>query len=468
VLTACGASSTENGDADEGSSLSLALCPSHVRFQDYCENAASLPASTKATVDALLATARTQDCAAAQAKLEGLTRLEFFVSGPMLGDLAPLTTLSQLTSLTLGSQKLEDLRPLARLENLETLWIVENDVTTTTRPRAAICPLFSPDTDAWGPHARIDIRPLAHLHRLTSLHLRSDIVHDLRPLAHLEKLSDLDLDCLDFDGNLAPVAGLPQLAFLDLSFTNVRDLSLIPSFATAGSGFNLLIEENPIESLRPLALLPAMTLGGLNNLPSVVRDEAHCPTVLPGMRSDIKVLCVGRNGATPATAAVWLSAILGAEVTEEEARTMTELDLSGRSLDPNDVPFLQGFPALEVLDLSHTTSPDPDALSFAQKILPALANPNLNPGGPLPKVRDLRLRDTMAFLPPRINKLDFIECIDLRDDALTSVHDCAFLFPNATELLLDGNPIGKDTFSCPTQSKLAALSAFCTAYLATP
>ncbi|WP_394846014.1 hypothetical protein LZC95_00945 [Pendulispora brunnea] len=435
---ACSAPSNADvdGDVDESASSSLELGPSHLRFQDYCENATSLPASTKATVDALLAKVQTEDCAVAQTKLEGMTTLEFFSSGPRVGDLAPLATLRQLTSLTLAEQKLEDLRPLARLVNLETLRIYANDATTTT-PWGA-CPILFPDTDKWGPHARIDIRPLAHLRRLTRLGLRTGIVRDLRPLGRLDKIRSLDLDCLDFGGNLAPLANMPELAYLDLSRGSVRDLSPIPSFAASGSGFHILLGGSPIESLRPLALLSALQLESaeLERLP-IARDEEHCPTTIPGMRRDIKVACLNRNGATPATAASWLSAILEHPVTEDNARTMKQLDLSGRSLDVIDTPFLQGLPALEMLNLSHTTSPP----STSRYPFASLVLRNLSAGQPLPKVRELRLRGTFIRSLPDDNALDFIERVDLRDNRLTNVSGCSFLFPHAQELLLEGNPI---------------------------
>lgn len=461
VLTtvACGV----DGDAAEDESVSQVGCPSYDRFQDYCEAAASLPAATQATVDALLAKVQTRDCAIAQVKLDELTSLEFFGSGPPVGDLAPLATLSHLTSLVLAKQQLDDLRPLARLVNLESLSIIENDA-LTARPFAA-CPILFPDTDQWGPRARLDIRPLARLKRLATLRLRSAIVRDLRPLARLEKLREVDLDCLDFGGDLAPLALLAELATLDLARGSVHDLSPIPSFAASDSGFRLLLGGSPIESLRPLALLPALTLspGDLDRLP-IVPDEAHCPTLLPGMRSDIKIACLHRNGVTPATAAVWLSTILKRSVTEEEARTMKQLDLSGRALDAIDVPFLQGLPALELLDLSHSRSTSTSSdRTFAWVVLA-----DSSAKKPLPKVRELRLGDTMIGSLRGLGRLSFIERVDLRDNLLETAGECADLFPKAIELLLAGNPIRKDEDACPTQSRLAPLNAFCIAYLATP
>ena len=128
------------------------------------------------------------------------------VRGQTAMDLSPLACMSQLAELQLISGelefiqtlKLDDLRPLAGLQTLETLRLGHTTVS--------------------------DIRPLARLPRLRELSLHANPVGDIQPLAGLTSLRDLDLSGTDVV-DLRPLARLEQLRRLDLTSTPVRDLS---------------------------------------------------------------------------------------------------------------------------------------------------------------------------------------------------------------------------------------------------
>ena len=91
-----------------------------------------------------------------------------------------------------------DVSELARWENLQSLNLEETGVT--------------------------DISPLAKL-RLVSLNLKKTPVGSLEPIRGMTSLEGLYLSRVECD--LSPVASLPNLTHLDLSFTTIPDLSLV-------------------------------------------------------------------------------------------------------------------------------------------------------------------------------------------------------------------------------------------------
>jgi internalin A len=451
-------------EGELASNSSAALCAATARFQDYCEVASSLPASTKSTVDALLKIAQTQDCATAQTTLDALTSLEIF-EPPAAGisrDLAPIATLTRLTSLALYMQRVEDLRPLTRLTSLVQLAIRMNDVVRApgAAPWLYECPITDPENFSFGPLGALDLHPLEQLTKLTSLELRGVIADDTRPLGRLNELTSLGLDCARFDGNLAPFAALPNLTSIDVANGVVRDLSPLASFPKIGQGFILVADGSPIESLRPIALmtdLAYLQLDPSSRFPALPRDEAHCPTRLDGMREDVRTICLERNVSSPAEAAEWLSRLRGAPVTEDDARAMTSLDLSGLTLDPADVLFVQGFPALQSLDLSRGQNS-----AFAIAYLRALASEER----PFPKARELVFRGinlNMSLFPSA--PLPFVERVDLRDNGIRRIGVLVSAFPNLQSIALEGNPIGKTASACPADTGIEPIDAFCALYV---
>ncbi|WP_089718941.1 leucine-rich repeat domain-containing protein, partial [Candidatus Entotheonella palauensis] len=99
-------------------------------------------------------------------------------------DLAPLATLTNLTSLDLGSTKVNDVSPLAALINLTSLDLGSTNVRDVS-PLAALINLKSLDL---GSTKVNDVSPLAALTNLTLLSLGFTNVSDVSPLAALTNL----------------------------------------------------------------------------------------------------------------------------------------------------------------------------------------------------------------------------------------------------------------------------------------
>ena len=95
-------------------------------FKEWCQQKASLPQETKRTVEALLNVAETRNCSQANQTLTKLTSLS--LGGNKISDIKPLSNLTNLTTLKLGSNKISDIKPLSNLTNLTTLYLWINKI----------------------------------------------------------------------------------------------------------------------------------------------------------------------------------------------------------------------------------------------------------------------------------------------------------------------------------------------------
>ena len=197
--------------------------------------------------------------------LEGLGALEDLeelqLTAPGLADLAWITGLRKLRKLYLYRSNVNDLKPLADLQALETVCI----------------------------HGKVrDLSPLARLPRLQKLSLPGNPVHDLSPIAKL------DLHTLDISktrvADLAPIAGCMNLRWLDAEGTGISSLIpiralteiahlVIKNCAALGSldgaeGLTKLrsldLQDAPlVADLRPLTGLSALQLLSVERCPAV-------------------------------------------------------------------------------------------------------------------------------------------------------------------------------------------------------
>ncbi|MEM7738812.1 MAG: leucine-rich repeat domain-containing protein, partial [Deinococcota bacterium] len=105
--------------------------------------------------------------------------VELNLSGNNFSDLSPLPFLTSLEALNLEDNgDIEDLRPLAGLDNLTSLGLGDNSIS--------------------------DLRPLAELENLELLSLYSNFLEDISPLASLANLNLLDLEA-NFISDIAPL-----------------------------------------------------------------------------------------------------------------------------------------------------------------------------------------------------------------------------------------------------------------------
>ena len=124
-------------------------------FKEWCQQKASLPQETKRTVEALLNVAKTRNCSQAN------------------------QTLTKLTSLSLGGNKISDIKPLSNLTKLTYLDLRENQIS--------------------------DIKPLSNLTKLTYLELWGNKISDIKPLSNLTNLTSLSLSGNPLTSKQCPV-----------------------------------------------------------------------------------------------------------------------------------------------------------------------------------------------------------------------------------------------------------------------
>jgi len=161
------------------------------------------------------------------APLAGLTALQLLDCWcTQVADLAPLASLTALQALDCSGTQVADLAPLARLTALQALDCSGTQVADLT-PLAGLTALQS--LDCWGTQVA-DLAPLAGLTALQLLDCWGTQVADLAPLASLTALQSLHCSGTQV-ADLAPLARLTALQSLDCSVTQVADLAPLAGLA---------------------------------------------------------------------------------------------------------------------------------------------------------------------------------------------------------------------------------------------
>jgi internalin A len=146
-------------------------------FAAWCQNKLSMPIEAKRTINLLLEEAGTNNCQMANSKLKRLTYL--ILIGKQISDLRPLASLTNLKTLYLGDNKISNVRPLASLTNLKGLILEHNQIS--------------------------DVKSLANLTSLTSLIISNNQINDIKSLDNLTKLNYIDIRSNQITKKICPV-----------------------------------------------------------------------------------------------------------------------------------------------------------------------------------------------------------------------------------------------------------------------
>jgi len=165
--------------------------------------------------------------------LTGLKRL--FLQGNQLTDISALKSLTDLTELYLGGNRLTDISALASLTGLTKLFLNENQLT--------------------------DICALASLTGLTELYLNDNQLTDISALRPLTGLTKLDLDGNQLT-DISALTSLTGLTGLNLRGSQLTDISALTSL-TGLTGLNL--SGNQLTDISALTSLTGLTKLGLRN-----------------------------------------------------------------------------------------------------------------------------------------------------------------------------------------------------------
>ena len=199
-------------------------------------------------------------------------------------DLAPISRLTKLRILDIGSTSVIDLRHLADLSELESLDISRLHIGDhKSRPNGLDMMYRDPHRFATGnfslsPQQRDDappaLGPLSRLERLRVLIARSTSIADLGPLAQMTALERLDLRGTDLD-DIGPLARITALRDLDVSGTLVADAGPLRGLTELR---RLNISRTPIVDVGPLEHLVSLVF--LDVSETKVADVRRLPCTL--------------------------------------------------------------------------------------------------------------------------------------------------------------------------------------------
>lgn len=308
--------------------------------------------------------------------LTALTKLTLNNTG--LSDLGPLRPLTNLTYLSAGGNKLSDLSALSGMGKLQSLFLSGNKVS--------------------------DLTPLSGATSLVTLTIPYNQVSDLRPLAGLTNLISLWISS-NHVADLSPLAGMTKLRTLWMENNLVEDLSPL---SNATGLTNLKINNNPVRDLSPLA--------GATALSDLDAYDCQIETIgAKGTLQHLKKVNLSSNRVRS------IEALAGAPLTEANlaynqisdlrplaGMPLTTLYLTGNAV--SDVSPLKDLPHGAVVSLAHNQirdlSPLPDDLD-PYALDQSVSNPGeASVGVPV----DLGLRDVDGSPLCSSSLLDGISC----------------------------------------------------------
>lgn len=169
-----------------------------------------------------------------------------------LSDLSPLTNLSKLTTLGFNTHRITDLSPLATLSALEDLVLTSNSELADLSPLENLTSLKRVYVD------RCSITDITAIGTLTNLRvLRIGVnwnLRDISPLANLSNLRDLRMNSTAItqeglsavlpalEGAREPVSGITYWASLDITNTEISDLSVLDKIPDGVFMHNLYLQ----------------------------------------------------------------------------------------------------------------------------------------------------------------------------------------------------------------------------------
>ncbi|MEP0798282.1 leucine-rich repeat domain-containing protein [Trichocoleus sp. DQ-A3] len=210
-------------------------------FADWCRHRDSLSDEEKHTVEVLLKHAGTDDYDEANEILLSCTELDLRLNE--ISDLKPLSSLTNLTSLTLNC-KISDLKPLSSLTKLTYLNLYENLI-SDLKPLSPLLNLTDLSLDC---NQINDISPLSSLTNLTTLGLSNNQINDISPLSFLTNLTGLCLGS-NLISDLKPLSNLTNLTDLNLQVNLINDFTPLYSLTNLTE---LRLDLNEISDLTPV------------------------------------------------------------------------------------------------------------------------------------------------------------------------------------------------------------------------
>ena len=220
--------------------------------------------------------------------LHALDQLDLYAPG--LTDLSPLAGLTGLETLRLANDALS-VAPLSSLTNLASLSLTGSTIDTLA-PLSSLTNLTDLDIEVG---TVSDLTPISTLTGLVSLRVASDSLTTITPIASLTNLESLVLS-YDQIADISPLAGLEKLDALDLGGNSIADLSPLSGLTSLES---VSLQDNLLADIGPLVGLPSLT--------DVTLDH-NWLDLTPGHPADLAIQSLEASGvavyATPQNSSV--------------------------------------------------------------------------------------------------------------------------------------------------------------------
>jgi internalin A len=173
----------------------------------------------------------------------------YFLEAPKRGikDLTGVDKCTNLASVTLSDNEIENLGPLSACKNIQLLELGRNKISDIA-PLAAIVKLQYIDITG---NKVTTVEPLAKLDNLRTLLAAGNQVTSLEPLGKLAKIQSLDFDGNQL-ANLKGVEGMKWLSNLRIRNNKVEDLSPLGGLTDLKFTF---LNGNPVKDLTPLVTM---------------------------------------------------------------------------------------------------------------------------------------------------------------------------------------------------------------------
>ena len=224
--------------------------------------------------------------------LTGLTQLKFLLLGsnPTLTNIGPLAELTQLDRLIIYNSKISDITPLAGLTRLTDLSLSGTQIADIT-PLKGLINLTSLNLT----HNKIgdeQLTVLTELPKLDVLNLAGNQIHDIAPFASLTSVVRLGLNDNQI-ADITPLKGLTNLRRLNLSNNQISDVNPLTGLANL---YILFLPHNQISDVNPLAGITS--LGLLNLVENPIKNRKPLLALLH-KNPDVKIYLKNYNEPLP-------------------------------------------------------------------------------------------------------------------------------------------------------------------------
>lgn len=171
--------------------------------------------------------------------------------------LPKLPIFTQLTTLSIRNQQLEDISVLAKITNLTRLVLANNQISNFTllKELTSLVTLNLRNTNI------TDVSVLTKLARLNWLSLHNTQISDISTFPKLTNLSSLDLSNTQIS-DISVLANLTSLTSLYLNNTHINDISILPKLVNLTT---LSLNDTKISDISALANLTSLTSLYLHN-----------------------------------------------------------------------------------------------------------------------------------------------------------------------------------------------------------